>query len=832
MGKKVKGIVAIIIAAVVVAGLHMYVFAPKQKQYKDYNAELQGLSQEYKSIVSKIKKDSDSSISSSESLPTQADQVIKVIQEKINAAREGFTNLDKKVKIIERFDPSLNYRDEVIKQIVRMKKVEAESKSTKLTVSSSWEVGGGITEGRFGTGFKAADGRAIAYANVQTHQVVNPRQGSIEFFVKPDWDPSDAEIHHKCLFMAIDSRKYTRDQIKLRMEADQEGQDTSNPMFERMNITQNLPMGAGPFQRDSMIAIYKGEGATLTFELRDYVKSPSTVTAYISDWKKGQWYHINAVWESKRQALYINGQNRGVPFGGGQSIRDARDVEEDSLLSGGGYGMGGGMMGGMGMGMMGGMGMGGMGMGGGMGGGMMGGGMGPTAGQALTANISLPSVVTGVYLGTDDEGGFGADCTFDDLRIQNRSTVSPQPNAEVQANESTMYLDHFEDELPGAKELPQLLLEIAQYQRQKSIGTINPAIREVYEKTYTMLKHSLGINDQFLASDKTTRSIRELYVLDYIRQNTGKSFADLVPIFQVDNEIMKNDSLLLHQIVEFQRLCYDLAQQAINDNLISINQIIYKGHGYNVVDKELEDSFKGDRSKLQGELMSEDNYLVKYDWSGGGGGMGMGGMGMGGMGMGGMGMGGMGMGGMGMGMMGMGGMGGGGLMSMFRDAETTDIAVRQKAKMIGDLFWTDQVPGADPEKVANDAKLTIEEKMLVVRTIIDKVEKYKTYQKYYKDDLIPPEVIEKFNKTQEDSGNDYYIKRSLTMDVDADYKSLMRYLYNIEYGSRVQTINSINITNKESETVNALMDIESHSLNNVTEEKIDAPASSGQMSMN
>ncbi|MBN2329387.1 MAG: hypothetical protein JXR73_19760, partial [Candidatus Omnitrophica bacterium] len=352
MGNKIKAIIVLIAAVVIVGALHTYVFKPRMDKYKDDNDNLERLSNQFKSIVTQVSSEKDEGINNLQSLATEVDEVIQIIEDKIQTARNGFGELDKKLKIIERYDPSINYRDEVIGQIDRMRQLESSSTATKLTVSHSWEVDGGITEGRFGTGFKATGGRALAYANVKSKPIINPSQGTIEFFVKPDWDPTDTEIHHKCLFLAIDSRKFTRDQITQRLELEQaNNENADNPMFERMNIQQMMPVGPGPFQKDSMIAIYKGEGATLSFELRDYVKPPSIVTAYISDWKPDTWYHITASWEPKRQALYINGSNRGVPLGGGQSIREARDAEEDALFTGGGgYGMGMMGMGGMGMG--------------------------------------------------------------------------------------------------------------------------------------------------------------------------------------------------------------------------------------------------------------------------------------------------------------------------------------------------------------------------------------------------------------------------------------------------------------------------------------------------
>ncbi|HOL93814.1 MAG TPA: hypothetical protein PLH79_05660 [bacterium] len=802
MGNKMKAIVLIAAAVGIVAVLNLFVFGPIKKDWDEYNQRLSTLKNEYRSIVQQVSGE-ESSESRSQPIVTRIDEVINAIQTQNQIARSGFERLDKQLKIIERYDPTKNYVNEVLNQIDLMKKLEANSTSTKLSVSRSWGVDGGLREGRFGTGFRASGGRSMAYANLDSKPVINPRQGTLEFFVKPEWDPNDPEVHHKCMLIAIDSRKMSRDEIATRMEQDQaanaDAQSGMSAPMTKMSIQAMLPLGAGPFQRDSLLAVYKGEGPTLSFELRDYVKPPSIVTAMISDWKEGQWYHIAVVWEAKRQALYINGQNKGLPIGAGLSIRDARDVE-DELLLGGGMGMGGmGMMGMGGMGMMG-MGMMGMGMGMmGMGGmGMMGmGGMssrlGTSAGQTLTSNISLPSVLSGIYLGTDEAGGFTADCTFDDLRIQDRVNVGFDLQNELRATESTTLLDHFEDEVPEPVQLPMLLAEMDQYQRLKSTGTINPAVREGYENRYKLLKHTLGINDKFLSTDSTIRTIRELYCLNYIRQHTNKSFEELFGLFQISPEITKNDSPQLHKILEFQKLCYDLAQIAVEDRLKAINEIIFKGQGYNVTDEELQTAFRNQRQQLFNDLFGPDNLLVRYGYAGGYGmfgGMGMmGPMGMGMMGPMGMGM----MGPMGMGMMGPMGMGGMGI---------------GMAAMMGPLY--------DPDSGRELSKKEVEE---LLQKIEDMKQKLKVFNKYMKDGLIPPEVIEEFNKQKEQSNEDYYIKRAVTLNLDADYRSVMKYMYDLEYGPRIITINSIKIDNRDNDLVNVVMDVESHSLKNVLEEE-------------
>ncbi len=52
-------------------------------------------------------------------------------------------------------------------------------------------------------------------------------------------------------------------------------------------------------------------------------------------------------------------------------------------------------------------------------------------------------------------------------------------------------------------------------------------------------------------------------------------------------------------------------------------------------------------------------------------------------------------------------------------------------------------------------------------------EKLKLWMKYKKDELIPPEVIIEFNNQKEQSKQDYYIKRSVELDFDSDFRAMM-----------------------------------------------------------
>ncbi len=350
MNKKMKAIVLIVIALVIVGGLHVFIFAPLKTQLDDYKGELSQLQSQVQRITSTA--GGGGSLTSREGVTRWMDNVIKGIDSEIKTDREQFDTLNKQLKIIEHYDDQVNYRSKILDEIRRMKEVEDNSAVTKLAITNSWGVNEGIREGRFGTGFHASNGRSMAYANIETRKVIEPSQGTVEFYVKPDWDPQDMEVHHKSMFMAITVQNLYRDQLERYAE------NITDELGRPINLSAILPPTKGPFPVECMVAIYKGEGATLTFELKNFLQNPSTVTAYINDWKQGQWYHVLAVWKEKQQALYINGQNKGIPYGSGVSIRSARDLEDELLLGGGG-GMGMGMMGMGGMGMMG---MGGMGM--------------------------------------------------------------------------------------------------------------------------------------------------------------------------------------------------------------------------------------------------------------------------------------------------------------------------------------------------------------------------------------------------------------------------------------------------------------------------------------
>jgi hypothetical protein len=345
MNKKVKGIVLIVIGLAVVGALHQFVFAPLKTDYARYNQELDRLRGQYRTIVSEIPKEG-SQMGGGGLMPTEnqiatgTERVLRVINEKNDIDQKNFSDLDQKLKIIEHFDSNREYQNDILSEIDRMQQLERNSPITKLSVTGSWGVNMGIVEGRFGSGFYAEGRKTISYYNLATTRVINPRRGTVEFYMKPDWDPMDVEAKHKCIFLALSKQKMTKEQLE--KLADGVTDDRGQPL----NINMIVGMGTGPFPRESMVAIYKGEGPTLIFELKDYVRPASRVTAYIQDWKPGQWYHIAAVWESKQQALYINGRNRGIPFSGGISIRNAQDTEEmdllgDAMLSA--YGFGGGM---------------------------------------------------------------------------------------------------------------------------------------------------------------------------------------------------------------------------------------------------------------------------------------------------------------------------------------------------------------------------------------------------------------------------------------------------------------------------------------------------------
>ena len=122
------------------------------------------------------------------------------------------------------------------------------------------------------------------------------------------------------------------------------------------------------------------------------------------------------------------------------------------------------------------------------------------------------------------------------------------------------------------------------------------------------------------------------------------------------------------------------------------------------------------------------------------------------------------------------------------------------------------------------------------KEIQDKIDGFKetlkNWNKFKKDELIPPEIIDSYNQTMEDQGMDYYIKRSLTLDFDADYRATMQYFYDIEFARRINTINNIVINNKEHDVVNVQIDVEGHFVKNLEDDAEEATESAPQIGLN
>ncbi len=89
-------------------------------------------------------------------------------------------------------------------------------------------------------------------------------QGSIEFWVMPQWDGDDGRDH---VFLALASGWFNR------------------------------------------IRIAKDRGNRLTFTMWDSRRS-SLVAYDVSDWRAGEWHHVAATWEAGRMILTVDGRQR------------------------------------------------------------------------------------------------------------------------------------------------------------------------------------------------------------------------------------------------------------------------------------------------------------------------------------------------------------------------------------------------------------------------------------------------------------------------------------------------------------------------------------------
>ena len=110
------------------------------------------------------------------------------------------------------------------------------------------------------------DGTNVVYENF------NPNQGTLEFWVKPNWAGGDAVAHQ-----IFDNRSDANNQVQL----------------------------------------YKNTSNNLIFEVKGNSTS-QTVSQSVSAWTAGTWYHIVAVWDKNNDVnstnnlyVYINGSGAG-----------------------------------------------------------------------------------------------------------------------------------------------------------------------------------------------------------------------------------------------------------------------------------------------------------------------------------------------------------------------------------------------------------------------------------------------------------------------------------------------------------------------------------------
>ncbi len=781
MMKNLKMIVFIAVTIGVIAALHMFIYAPMKAEWNEVKQKTEGSIGTYNRLLQMTSGSGGAGLTNVSQLLQNELARLKTV---VNQVEENFDQLAGEYDIVDQYDkskPAEFYRTTLLDRIDQMKQLESSSQVTTINVSHEWGVEPSLTEGKFGTGLRAFDKHGRVYTNFRGtgQRNLNEAEGTVEFLVKPDWDPNDEEVKLKCLFLALGQR---------RVGSTEELHEIS---------PGRMVSGPPPHVLESYIAVYKGEGPTLVYDMMNWSGDPqarrSTLTAYIQDWKPDTWYHVCVQWSDNRQALYINGSNKGVPQGPPPvSIRTAVDMEDIGFY-GGGMGYGGMGMGGMGMG---GFGMGRMGMGyGGMGG--MGGSsrFGAMAGKTLTENIAIPDEISGIFVGTTEKSEHTAEAVIDELRISSnvRPTSSNALNTPVKSDPNSMLVDTFESELAPAVDLPILLEQLFNRQAIKNDRRNNPTVIAQKEWEYDIVRKALGIDmDVMATAEPTYNTIQKVATLNYILRNVQSSQYSLGKLFALF-EMSEVEKRQIYMTAEFVRLAQALCTQAIDDKIIAVTRLNNRGESYNVTDEEIRNFLESQINGIYEKWFPGMEMGASY------GGMGMGGMGMGGMGMYGMGMGGMGMGGMGMGGMGMGGMGMG-MMGMLRSA--------------GGFDWM-----YDPETGDPLPRDVLRQKMEQMQA---DVKKARQWTKAKNKGEIPIEIIEMYNVDARQSGQDYYIKRAAGLEFESDTDTYARYLHSLEFGKRIATINKLEIESLPEEKLKVITDVESHFVRPIQEGEVES----------
>ncbi len=521
-------------------------------------------------------------------------------------------------------------------------------------------------------------------------------------------------------------------------------------------------VGEGRRAKQAEISLFKDEKGVLTYIIQQANGKQSRLGEPVLHWKKGEWHHLAVTWglESPDDvALFIDG------------TRSLGYTPASGRAGAGGYAAAGMMGPGM------------------MGPGMMGPGMmGPEMMPGVMSRYRrpdatglAPEVISEIVIGADRFYLYAADSIIDELRISRVPRTRFNLKASLQRDESTMVLDHMEDRLFDPSLLAFLISQMESKLMLISDDFLEPRLKREKQIQYDALRKTLALDEEKLSTyTQSSATIQKIYFTNQISEKLEGYSTDRVRVIL---GIRRPEADELDSLVSFLDLVHEIVQKAIAQKIDVIERVEILGEATYLDETKLKEFFDkrinelaqkagmgffgGDFGMMMGGMMGPGMYPGM---------MGPGMMGPGMMGPMGPGM----MGPMGPGMMGPGMMGPGMMGPM------------GPGMMGPGMMGAGQPAGAtqafDPNNPASmEAWAKAQKEMERAR------KDWERYREARDQGIIPAPVRRQYQAQLADEGYNFYRRRSLRITIQCNVDKLSEFLYHLEFGDRVSSINTMSV---------------------------------------
>ncbi len=740
MQKHLPTIIVSVATLVILACLHLFVFAPMHREYAQATEGLRGGVEKLKSQINEV----DWNIPKPDPRDPGFtwDGLLSNVKGNYDGKLAAYQNLVEDIDISLPADEPEKSKELVLTRLASLQELERQN-GRRLRVADKWGVNTWSDSGHNGT--RPLDLTLGGYVSYAGEGRIDGKQGTISFAINvTPW----AEISEEM--------PKTAEEIAKRQS---EGPQTQ-VLFHAGKVKppeENAPKGA-PTEYSSEIMVQR-EGYSLNFIFKKFdLMEPiaKSTPLSIGDWfdKKNMgnpWKVIRFSWGPSISDMQI--------FIDGKSATEFNMTAKQPMAAGGMPGMG--MMG---MGMMG-MGMMGMNMMGGREG--YGGGMSdPTKGVSLETFDAFT-------IGCDLQYKNSCPLMYDTIRIWNTLAKSGEPQSEP------LFQEDFEAPFGSDTELKRSIEQMTRFLRESYDPQNKEDVRKSNKTKYEYMNGFWGISPGLKdAMPEWISTMKTLAFLDHAAKVATKS-GDPERLAREINITIPEHSRRRH-VATFLDLAVELANTLLSSQVDNVSQIDFLTWSNTVNDEPLKAAYKEAFDKLEADV-------------GAAGGMMKGPMGMMGMGM-------MGMGMMGGGMMygGMAGMGPPGMMGpgMMPGMYGPPGLYAGTAGSEEDASDPEALKRAEEERNQRiqEMQQQMEEQFKKIQEYESNREKWQRWVKYNKKNEIPPEFYTEYQSQMSQQGKDFFLRYSLQTTFECSKDRLAPTLHAIEFGKRLAFISKVRLT--------------------------------------